>query len=220
MSSPTDKNRREMVIIGAGTYGSVIRELAESCGYGVVGFLDDDAAKWGTDLDGLPVSGPISSALDDAAADLAVAVAIGNNTARLAWLLAAQLRGREIPCLLSPWAIVSPSAQIGDAVYLHPGSHVWTQARIGLGSILSPHATVAHHTVLGQACFVSTGANVGASINVGEGALFGIGSTTSTGVRLVGAHTLVGAGAVIIRDTTDFGVYVGSPGRLIKVQKP
>lgn len=215
MSEPS---RPMLAIVGAGTYGSVIKELAEACGYRVAGFLDDRADAWGCDLDGLAVSGPIFEAMDGLPLGCQVAVAVGNNAVRLRILRETRNRGRGVPALISPHAIVSPSAEINEAVYLHPNSHVWTQAQLGVGVILSPHATVAHHTVLRDGCFVSTGANVGASIDVGECAMFGIGSTTSTGVRRIGAHSLVGAGAVIVRDTQDYGVYVGIPGRMIRVR--
>ncbi len=208
---------QEMAVIGAGSYGTVIAELAESCGYRVALFLDDDLAKHGTHLDGVPVLGPIEAALGSLPPSLAVSVAIGDNDTRLLWLKRAKNRGHQVPALVSPQALVSESATVEEGAYLHPGCHVWTQARVGFGSILSPQASVAHHTVLGAGCFVSMGANVGASIRVGESAFFGIGSVTSTGVQTVAGHSLIGAGAVIIRDTQPHGVYVGSPGRCIKV---
>ncbi|MGO1383681.1 MAG: hypothetical protein ACTHU1_02665 [Arachnia sp.] len=211
---------RDIVILGAGTYGPVIGELAESCGYQVVRYLDDDPSRFGAVLEGVPVNGPIASGVEALPPGSAVAVAIGNNDARLRWLREGQDRGLEVPSLVSPSAVVSPTAVLAEGVYLHPGCHVWTHAKLGAGTILSPHATVAHHTKLGDSCFVSTGANVGASITVGGQSMFGIGSTISTGVKNVAHHTFVGAGATIIRDTEPFGVYVGSPGRLIKVNPP
>lgn len=220
MNSDASMVHPEITVIGAGTYGSVIGELAESCGYHVTHYLDDDLSKWGTGLDRVPITGPIDDALRRLPEGCAVAVAVGNNQARLKWLREAQSQGLSIPMLVSPHALVSPKASVADGVYLHPGCHVWTHARLGLGTILSPHATVAHHTIIGDGSFISTGANIGASIVVGEASMFGIGSTVSTGVKAIGENTLVGAGAVIIRDTKAFGVYVGSPGRLIKFQEP
>lgn len=205
-----------LVIIGSGTYGNVIAELAASCGYRVTAYLDDDLAKNGAHLDGIPVSGPIVKGLEGLSRKTAIAAAIGDNTARIRWLHKVRNEGFQTPSLVSPQSIVSPTAKIEEAVYLHPACNVWTQARIGLGSILSPNATVAHHTVLGEGCFVSSGANVGASIFVEYGAFFGMGSITSTGVKLIASRTLVGAGSVIVRDTEERGVYVGSPGRLLR----
>jgi sugar O-acyltransferase (sialic acid O-acetyltransferase NeuD family) len=207
----------EMAVIGAGSYGAVIAELAESCGYRVALYLDDDPAKQGILLDGVPVSVPIEDALRSLSPSIAVSVAIGDNDVRRQWLRKAKVLGYQVPALISPHAVVSKSATVEEGVYLHPFCHVWTRARIGFGCILSPHATVAHHTELGEGCFVSTGANVGASIRVGEAAFFGIGSVTSTDVQNVAEHSLIGAGAVLIRDTQKHGVYVGSPGRCIKV---
>jgi UDP-perosamine 4-acetyltransferase len=147
--------------------------------------------------------------------NVSVAVAIGANEVRRDYLNMAQGFGLRTPPLISPHAVISSSATVEEACFVHVGCHVWTAAMIGYGSILSPHATVAHHTRLGTACFVSTGAHVGASIIVEEEVLSGIGATVSTGVARLGRGCLVGAGAVVIRDTKPDGVYVGNPARLI-----
>lgn len=102
----------EMAIIGAGSYGSVIAELAESCGYRVALFLDDDPAKYDTALDGLPVSGPIEGGLRSLPPRVAVSVAIGDNDLRLQWLRKAKELGHQVPALISPHAVVSESATV------------------------------------------------------------------------------------------------------------
>lgn len=50
---------KSLLIIGAGEYGHLVKELAEDCGYGKIAFLDDnsseaigtvaDATKWKDD---------------------------------------------------------------------------------------------------------------------------------------------------------------------------
>lgn len=216
MSQDRVTETRSLVIIGAGNYGPVIAELAESCGFHVVGHLDDRVALHGTQVSGRPVLDQISAGLDRLGHDTAVAVAIGANVVRLKYLNEARQKGFATPALVSPQAVVSPSAKVQDAVYLHSGSHVWTEVCLGLGVILSPHSTVAHHSHLGDGCFVSSGANVGASILIGQAAFFGMGSVVSTGVGSIAEHTFVGAGSVVIRDTEARGVYVGSPARLLR----
>ncbi len=218
MGSELAQEHRDIAIIGAGSYAATIAELASTCGYVTTQYLDDDCAKNGSRLDGAPIHSPIAAGLADLPSDCSVAVAIGNNDVRLFWLERARALGLDTPSLISPMSLVSPKASIGEAVYLHPGCQVWTHATLGNGTILSPHATVAHHTQLGEGCFVSTGANVGASITVDAGCMFGIGSVVSTGVSHVSSHTLVGAGATVIRNTEPYGVYVGNPARLIRTQ--
>jgi nucleoside-diphosphate-sugar epimerase len=52
---------RRVLIVGAGGHGlSIARELTETIGVEVVGFLDDDPAKIGALLNGLPVLGPLA----------------------------------------------------------------------------------------------------------------------------------------------------------------
>lgn len=206
---------KPMVIIGAGQYGTVIAELAEQCGYRIELFLDDSANKHGGCLDGTSISVPVADHLRSISDDTSVAVALGNNEARLRWLHEAKRLGYRTPSLISPRATVSPTAIIEEAVYLHSQSHIWSKVHVGFGSIISPNSTVGHHTVLGKGCFVASGADLGGAISVGDEAFFGLGSVTSTGVKNIATGTTVGAGAVIIRDTAARGVYVGSPGRRI-----
>ncbi|OYN87981.1 NeuD/PglB/VioB family sugar acetyltransferase [Parenemella sanctibonifatiensis] len=206
----------ELVGIGAGGNATCIAELADSCGYRITRFLDDAPDKWGTSIDGIPVTGPISAGLDELAPGAPVALTFGNNQLRWSWHASVRSRGLSIPSLISPLAVISPTAKLEDGVYAHSLAHVWSHVRIATGTILHPHATVSHHCTVGRGSFLATNVNIGGSITIGEGAMFGTSSTVSTGVHSVGAQTYVGAGAVVIRDTEPFGVYVGNPARLIR----
>ncbi|MGA4669592.1 hypothetical protein ACPCG0_07335 [Propionibacteriaceae bacterium Y1923] len=207
-----------LVIVGAGSYGSVIAEIAAECGFIVGQFLDDRQAVWGTNLDGVPVTGPIERELRNLDKNQQVAVALGDSDARMRYLLIARELQLGTPALISPGATVSPTAVLEEGIILHHGSHVWTHARIEFGSIISVHATVAHHAVLGTGSFVSTAANVGASVHVGERVMVGMNATIITGVRQVAHDGVIGAGSVVIRDTEPYGVYAGSPAKRIRTR--
>jgi FlaA1/EpsC-like NDP-sugar epimerase len=56
---------KPVVIVGAGRGGAIlVRELARSPDWRVVGLVDDDAAKWGRELGGHTVFGPVASLPD------------------------------------------------------------------------------------------------------------------------------------------------------------
>jgi UDP-perosamine 4-acetyltransferase len=179
-------------------------------------WLDDDADKIGSRVLDLPVDGPIEAALGRLPETVPVLVSLGDNGLRLRWLRRARLLGHPTPALVSPSAEVSARAAIGEACYVHAFSLVWTGASIGFGTILDPRSTVLHDTALGQGCFVGSGAVIGGAVDVGERAFFGLGSVVSTTVSRIGAGTMVGAGAVVIRDTEPGGVYVGCPARRVR----
>lgn len=203
--------RREITVVGAGGYGEVLAELATKCGFSVSGFLDDDWANLGKGPGGVPVDGPIDSVLASLPVTAAIAVAIGDNRRRHEVMRIAWTRGMHVPSLVSPLASVSASASLADGSYLHDFSLAWTRASIGFASILSPHATVAHHASIGEGCLISVGASVGARVNVGNFTMLGMGATIATKVNQVAEGTILGAGAVAVKNILTPGTYIGLP---------
>jgi UDP-perosamine 4-acetyltransferase len=208
-----DERALPMVIIGAGTYGSVIFELATECGYKVELFLDDRCVDDETSLEGVPVRGPIERQFRELPKGWPAAVAIGNSKARFHFLDMARTLGKETPSLISPHAIISASVELESACYLHVGSHVWSHVKLGFGTILSPYATVAHHSTIGKCCLISTGAHVGASIFVGDYVMMGMSATIVTGVHSVGDGSTIGASACVVRDVLPGATVKGVPAR-------
>ena len=49
---------RPVLIIGAGGHGKVVADVLQTMGRSIKGFLDDDPAKAGTSVLGIPVLGP------------------------------------------------------------------------------------------------------------------------------------------------------------------
>ena len=76
-------------------------------------------------------------------------------------------------------------------------------------------ARVAHHTRLARGVFISTGVNVGAAVQLATGAFVGIGATVMTGVHEIGAHAVIGAGSVVIRDVPERVTVAGVPAKLV-----
>ncbi len=211
----TNQQSKDIYIYGAGTYGEVMFELAEACGYKAVGFYDDDLVKKGSLVMGVPVLGKLEINQENAGGKN-ILVAIGDNGLRRKFMQAIRQAGGYLPALIHPQAKISKYASIGEGCYLHAQTNIWTKAVISDFCIVSPNAIIAHHTTLGTAGFVSAGANVGAGVELGDGVLIGIGATIMTGVKSIGEQAVVGAGAVVIRDVEAFTVMAGNPAKQIK----
>ena len=131
---------KNLIIIGAGVYGLVAKEIAESMGcFEKVAFVDDNAVKA---PDGAEVIGTVSDMELLAVDYYNVVVAIGNPEVRLHLIRKLE----EISC--------------GVVSLISPRSYIATSARIGKGCIVEPMAVIHSGCVVCDGCIVSSGAVV------------------------------------------------------------
>lgn len=159
---------KKLLIVGAGIYGVVAKEIAESMScFEKISFVDDEKKKT---QDGIEVVGTTAD-LDKLAVEYSnIIVAIGNSDARLSLLNKIE---EELPfaiaTLISPKAYISPSAQIGKASIIEPMAVVHTGAVISRGCIISAGAVVNHGSVCEEMCHIDCNAVVGGQCTVPVG---------------------------------------------------
>lgn len=139
---------REMnlLILGAGSHGQEVRELAQSLNvFRKVAFLDDDPAKE-------EAIGPCTD-LSRYAGQYPVAIpAVGDRALRMRWLGELARAGFVLPVLIHPGAVVSPSASVG------------------YGTVICARATVGAGAVIGTGCIISSGATIDRNVVIPDGA--------------------------------------------------
>lgn len=209
------------VIIGAGTYGSVYLSYLQEAGVNVLFFLDDDKNLWGQKVAGVPIMGgtdliPVLKREYDIEA---VYCPIGNNKLRVKFLSMAKEAGLSTPNYIHPSVILSPHIRLGEGVYILLGTTIMPYVTIDNYVMISMGVHLAHHSVLSRGVFLSTGVNYGASIHAHENAYIGISATIMTGLQSIGENSLVGAGAVVIKDVPDKAIVAGIPAKIIRYQE-
>lgn len=150
---------QNLLIIGAGIYGLVAKEIAESMGcFLQIDFVDDGAKKT---PDGTPVIGTTHDLVALSRGYANVVVAIGNPEARqkLICFIEEETLLRLVP-LISPRAYVSPSAQIGKGCIVEPMAVVHTGCVLGKGSLICAGAVVNHGAMCGDCVQVDCNAVV------------------------------------------------------------
>ena len=159
---------RNLLIIGAGIYGLVAKEIAESMGcFDHIGFLDDGVRNT---PDGTPVIGATKDlpALSKLYAN--VVVAIGNPKVRQTLIQMIEENTRlRLVTLISSKACVSPSAQIGRGCIIEPMAVVHTGCVLGKGCFVCAGAVVNHAAFCGDWVQVDCNATVAGNATVPGG---------------------------------------------------
>lgn len=202
-----------VLLVGAGGHASVCAEILEQSGCELLGCLTRDGAT-AARLD-VPVLGG-DSELESriAGTDVWVFVAIGDNRARMAIVdRVRRVRGRLVTAI-SPHAVVSRRATVGEGSVVMPGAVVNAGARLGTGVIVNTNASVDHDCELADGVHVAPGVALAGSVRVGWGTLLGVGSSVLPGVH-IGERVTVGAGAVVIAPVDSSTTVAGVPARVI-----
>ena len=159
---------RKLLIVGAGIYGLVAKEIAESMGcFSKIGFVDDGAK---ATPNGIPVIGTgqdlvaLSKEYDSAV------VAIGNPAVRLAILEKLEMETNlNVATLVSPRAYVSPSARIEPGSVIEPMAVIHAECVLGKGCIISAGAVVNHASHCGDCVHVDCNATIAGNTTVSSG---------------------------------------------------
>lgn len=204
----------EVAVYGSGGLGRVVRDiLLAGNRYRVAAFLDSEATKHGTVLDGLRVHGGVEAVHQLlSAGTLGVVVAIGDNQARVA--IAEQLRQRRVALVsaIHPSATITPSAQLGEHVIAGARTTICAHAVIGPHCVLSTGAIVDHDNSLGKGVFLHPAVRLAGGVTIEDYATLGIGSCVIP-YRRIGQGAYVEPGSVVIRDVQPGTTVGGVPAR-------
>jgi UDP-perosamine 4-acetyltransferase len=208
---------RDLILLGGGGHAAVVAESARAAGWDVTGYLDDDPATEAQAREvGLTRRGALADLADLAGAPgrAAIHAAVGDGGSRAKWLELAKGFGLKIATIIDPSATISPSARIGEGVFIAPHAVINARARIERGAIVNTFAIVEHDCEVGAFCHVAPRSILSGGAVIGEGSLIGAGAIVCPQARIGRAVTL-GAGAVVTTDIDDDCTAVGVPARTL-----
>ncbi|MGB8543292.1 MAG: acetyltransferase [Candidatus Acidiferrales bacterium] len=202
-----------VIVWGAGGHGKVIVDAllaSQSCT--LVGILDDDKTKAGTNVLGLPVSySPEGLQSFRRTLDFdRVAIGIGDNYIR-------NEKFQQVKaCGLKPMNVIHPSAHISRFVELGVGITILAGAVVNPGTIIDDNvcvntaASIDHDNHLETSCHIFPNATLTGGVRVGKFAYVGSGAVIAPNL-VVHPYSQVGAGAVVLKDVAEGALVAGVP---------
>jgi len=150
---------KNLLILGAGQYGTVAKEIAEEMGcFDKIDFLDDTFGTGETEGDYHEQSIGKLSDLDKFTDSYTYAIcAIENAETRQLWTNRITEECYRIPVLVSPRAFISKSTQLRHGDIIEPMAVVHANAVVGIATYVSAGAVVNHNSFVSDYCHVNCG---------------------------------------------------------------
>ena len=115
-------------------------------------------------------------------------------------------KGYELANFIHPSTRLPENTKLGEHVLIFEDNTIQPFVEIGDNVVLWSKNILGHDSVIEDHCFITSATKVGGGTRVGSRSMLGIGSLLKENIR-VGEDCLIGAGAVILSDTANGGIY-------------
>ena len=208
----------QVAVYGGGGFGREVAWLAQECGQDVACFIEDDEAKQGTSLNGIPVLSMVEARRRF---PMARAVSgVGNPKTREIVMAKAAEAGFGFSTLVHPRVERSRWLTIGEGAVICAGNILTANITLGRHVQINLGCTVGHDVVMEDFATLAPGVHVSGCVSLGRRVYVGTGAVFCHGRRsdrlVVGDDALIGAGAVVTMSVPAGVTVVGVPARPIE----
>ncbi len=127
-------------------------------------------------------------------------------------------KGYTLCSYLSPKAFIGTNVEIGENCFILENVSIQRGAKIGDNVTVWSGSSVGHRSKIADNCFIASQVAISGFCDIGENCFLGVNSCTAGNIKIA-KNCLVGAGAVVIKDTAEGGVYVGNPAKSLPDKK-
>ena len=213
---------KNLIIFGAGGFGretawAVERINKISPTWNLLGFMDDDDTIQGTEINSYPVLGKLREV--DKYPDVYFVCAVGASKVREKTIHNMKMNNPNIKF----GTVIDPSVERSDLVTVGEGTiicaHTIMTVNISIGNhvIINLDCTIGHDVVINDFSTLYPSVNVSGMSEIGHAVELGTGMQMIQGKK-IGNYSIVGAGAVVVRDIPAACTAVGNPAKVIKME--
>lgn len=210
-----EKNKK-LIIIGTGETAEIACEyFTYDSPYEVVGFSVSKQYIKDPEFYGLPVHEFETLEENFPPSEYEVYVAISYvklNRVRANMYNQAKAKGYTCATYVSSKAFVWRNVTLGENVFIFENNVLQHYVKVGNNVILWSGNHVGHRTVIKDHAYLSSHVVISGFCEIGEYSFLGVNSTFNDNIKL-GKDNIVGSGALIVKNTEDASLMIGSPAK-------
>ena len=212
---------QKLVIIGAGGFAREVAWLVDDINadkntWELLGFIDEDDAKYGVFYNNYPVLGDFDFLhKKDLKEPVYCVCAVGNPKNKRILVKKAEEWGYRFANLIHPSVKISKHVKIGVGNIICVGNVITVNVFIHNHVIINLNCTVGHDVIIDNYSTILPAVNISGNVRFGMGCNIGTNASIIQGVT-VGEWSIIGAGATVTSDIPPNCTAVGVPAKPIK----
>lgn len=210
----------DLIIFGASGFGREVAWLVERINkvnptWKLLGFMDDNLEIQNKEINGYRVLGTTNDI--DKYPNAYFVCAVGASKIREKIISKMKMINPDVlfGTVIDPTVEKSDYVSIGEGSIICAHTIITTNISIGNHVIINLDCTIGHDAVLEDFVTLYPSVNVSGMTNIGYGVELGTGMQIIQG-KTVGEYSIIGAGAVVVKDIPSNCTAVGSPAKPIK----
>ncbi len=210
----------DLIIIGASGFGREVAWLVERINkkckeWNLIGFIDDNISIQENVINGYRVLGTTNNIKDYPEAYYVCAIGSSKVRSMIIEKVTQENPNIRFATLIDPTVEMSDLVEIGEGTIICAHTIITVNISIGKHVIINLDCTIGHDAVLKDFVTLYPSVNVSGASNIGKAVEMGTGMQIIQG-KSVRDYSVVGAGAVVVRDLPEKCTAVGSPAKVIK----
>lgn len=208
--------KNKIVLLGAGGQAKIVLDLIDkNKQYDVLAILDDNQLIHNTKLLNQPVVGDLDKIQDYSKNEVGFIVCIADNLRRKEIFNKVVKLGYEPLNVIAKTSNISNFAKLGKGIAIADYCNVHPDVTLGDNIIIGPMSSVAHDSLVESHVHLSSGCRLAGNVTIKECADLGTAVSVIPG-KTIGENSVLGAGAVVVKDIEPNCLAVGIPAKKIK----
>lgn len=211
---------KDLIIIGGSGFGREVAWAVErinsiSPKWNLLGFIDDNDDIQGIEVNGYRVIGKTTDVIKYPDAYFVCAIGASKTREIIINRVKSMNPNIKFGTVIDPSVEMSNLVEIGEGTIICAHTIITVNISIGNHVIINLDCTIGHDAVLNDFVTLYPSVNVSGITNIGYCSELGTGMQIIQG-KSVGDYSIVGAGAVVIKDIPSKCTAVGTPAKPIK----